>query len=234
MARVLSVGYVQLSLQKSNPPTILVDAGGSVGTPGWKKLDLVPMEKVVSSDGILDLEFVGTPPSDPVIQRVTQVTADFVIDKDVDKIVGVVVHSRTNSITQLLSSDGSGWPGGGSLAAATMARFDAGNLTTLAVGEEGTHPAGESHPLPIEKFAHHNAETMALIPSESVPYHPGEKLPWIDEKLPYETQTTNPYADTAIQRTSFPGENGPGPDPWQNGPGPDPWRQLMRSPFGTR
>ena len=35
MVRVLSINTVRLSLQKSNPPTILVEADGTVGTPGW-------------------------------------------------------------------------------------------------------------------------------------------------------------------------------------------------------
>lgn len=104
MARVLSVTSVRISLQKSNPPTILVEATGKVGTPGWKNIDLVSIEDKLSDDGILDLELSGNPPSRDVLlpQVIRDVTGDFVITKDVERIVGVVVHARTNTMTALI------------------------------------------------------------------------------------------------------------------------------------
>lgn len=138
MVRVLTVSSVRLSLQKSNPPTLLVEADGIVGTPGWKNVDLVPMEDPVSADGILDLEFVGTPPEGIVIQVVRPVTGDFVITKDVDRIVGVVVHARTNSMTQLRST----LPVPADLMA--LGRLDLGDQTAVIAGgfAGGPIPAG--------------------------------------------------------------------------------------------
>ena len=129
MARVLSISNVQLMLQKSNPPSLLVLAAGKVGTPGWRNLDLRSIEKKLSDDGILDVEMIGTPPQGPIIQLVTDVTADLVITSDVERIVGVAVHSRTNIVTQLLGES-------------TLAPEDAaaGRLTTFAVGEEDRVP----------------------------------------------------------------------------------------------
>ena len=248
MARVLSVGSVQLSLQKSNPPTILVVADGIVGTPGWKNIDLVPIEHPVSADGILDLEFVGTPPEGIVIQVTRPVTGDFVITENVEKIVGVVVHARTNSVTQLLSGPSTAVPTqpplnfgvtpplGGTPGTADMARMTAfglnasPHLTTLAVGEEGittfASQFAESPPLTphIEKMAARMAETMAMIPSESWVQAPAEKLALgTAEKFMLETSPVTDFVHN--QKFASAGENGPGPDPI----GP-----MFFSPFGVR
>lgn len=215
MVRVLTINSVRLSLQKSNPPTILVEADGTVGTPGWKNLDLVPMEDPVSADGILDLEFVGTPPTGIVIQVIRPVTADFIITADVEKIVGVVVHSRTNSVTQLLSVATN--PGGPSPG---IPRFgvDPNAFTTLAIGEEGTRAIGETHfGGPIEKIAVRNAETLALIPSETWHFNPGESHPLI------ENLNTFPAENGPIGPRTFAGENGPDPI------GPE----ILTSPLGN-
>lgn len=108
MTRVLSVTSVRISLQKSNPPTMLVEATGNVATSGWKNVDLVSIEGELSPDGILDLELAGTPPPrDAVVLPVIRdVTGDFVITTDADRIVGVIVHARTNSMTAMLGAAG--------------------------------------------------------------------------------------------------------------------------------
>jgi hypothetical protein len=225
MVRVLTVNSVRLSLQKSNPPTILVEADGTVGTPGWKNLDLVPMENPVSADGILDLEFVGNPPGGFVIQVVRPVTADFVITTDVEKIVGVIVHARTGSATQLLSAPTT--PADPSPPALPGAP---GTFTTFAIGEEGprTFPPGEftktfimGEEGPVKTFAlgEEGFHTQAVGETPPTPLN----VEMIIHKPPVaDIQFTVP-------RERFPGPGpGPGPDP-----GPD-FTQMLNTPFGTR
>ncbi|MEO6015481.1 MAG: hypothetical protein ABIQ30_18085 [Devosia sp.] len=103
MARIFKVDTVSITIQKTNPPTLLVTATGRAATPGWKHLDLVPLETTLSPDGILDLEFVGDPPTGIVPQVITAVTADYMTTADVEKIVGVQIHARTNTQSALRS-----------------------------------------------------------------------------------------------------------------------------------
>ena len=213
MVRVLTVNSVRLSLQKSIPPAILVEADGTVGTPGWKNFDLVPLEDPVSADGILDLEFVGTPPTGIIIQVPRPASADFIITNDVDKIVGVVVHARNGSVTQLLSLPNVELP----------SPPLPGSLTTFAVGEEG----------PRSFFTGEITKSFTIA-EEGGPFFTqavGETPP-----TPLNVELMKPpIADIqfTIPRERLPGV-GPGPGP---GPGPDPgpdFSQIQNTPFGTR
>ncbi|MBA70160.1 MAG: hypothetical protein CML30_14935 [Rhizobiales bacterium] len=102
--RLLSVSSVDLSLNKSNPPTLLVVVAGLAATPGYQNVRLEILEKELSPDGIFDLELVGEPPSGVVPQVVTPAQANIVIEREVERIVGVMVHARTNSITRVLGA----------------------------------------------------------------------------------------------------------------------------------
>lgn len=207
MVRVLTVNSVRLSLQKSNPRAILVEADGTVGTPGWKNFDLVPLEDPVSADGILDLEFVGTPPTGIIIQVQRPASADFIITKDVDKIVGVVVHARNGSVTQLLSVPDVELPPPPlpdpfktfAVGEEGPSSFFTGGITkSFTIAEEGgpffTQAVGETPPTPL------NVELMKP-----------------------------PIADIQFTPERFPGVGPrPGPDP-----APD-FSQVQNTPFGTR
>ena len=150
--RVLSVQDVRLSLLKSEPPQLLVSATGITATAGWAGADLVSLEKVLSADGILDLEFVADPPKagSLVPQVLTPISAVVTIEKDVPKIVGVNVHSRTNEILRLL-------------------QHEVGQPTTRAIGEEGVDPGqqfttlalGEENPT-TQALGEENPTTLAL------------------------------------------------------------------------
>lgn len=102
--RLLSVSSVDLALNKSNPPTLLVVVAGLAATPGYKNVRLEILEKELSPDGIFDLALVGEPPDVPVPFVVTPAQANIVIERDVERIVGVIVHARTNSVTSMLGS----------------------------------------------------------------------------------------------------------------------------------
>lgn len=101
--RLLSVSSVDLALNKSNPPTLVVAVAGIAATPGYKNVRLEVTEgDELSPDGILDLELVGEPPKGIVPQMLTPAHANIIIERDVDRIVGVIVHARTNSMTAML------------------------------------------------------------------------------------------------------------------------------------
>ena len=150
--RLLSVDDVQVTLNKTEPPTLLVVVSGSAATPGYSNIRLDVLEGDLSADRIFDLEFVGDPPTGIVPQLVVPAHANLVITQDVEKIAGVMVHARTNSRTALVGAASFGL---------TPLHAGAGTalgekLTTLALGEEGgptiVHVFGEgSGPVFLEK-----------------------------------------------------------------------------------
>lgn len=176
MQRVLQVNQVKLSYLKSSPPKLMIEATGIGGTPCWKNIELVPLEKKLSADGILDLEFVGNPPKDIIPQVTQEVTTDILIENEVDKIIGVLIHSRTNKFLELIG----GQEGEPVLEKAMMGRdfvegrFD--TLTTLAIGEEDRFPP---------KTFIKGEEGKTLIDFEegkTLLYNEEGKSPWIGEE----------------------------------------------------
>jgi hypothetical protein len=151
-----------------------------------ENIDLVPIAGS-DGDGILDLDFVGTPPTGIVNPVLTAVSGDFVISDGADRLSGVLVHARSNNMSAFVAGGGDATnPGGPSTGVDRFVSAQFGQVTTLAIGEEGVNTAaiGETHVFqPTESFAAHRAETMALIPSESVPGIGFEKQP-ITEKMP--------------------------------------------------
>lgn len=234
MAKIFSVNSVQLQILKSNPVQILVVAHGMAATSGWKNIDLVPI-KGSEGDGVLDLEFVGTPPAGISLPVLTPVTGDFVIEDGADKLAGVMVHARTNNMTALVSGErGQATSPGGPSAGVSrfMAMADvagAQGLTTLAVGEEGDWGTfasrwAESPPLTpqIETVARTGAEKLpitekfATAAAEKFAAHLGEKNPFIKEIR---------WEDILRQKPGGFGEGDPGPDPYAS---------MFLSPFGVR
>jgi hypothetical protein len=214
MAKLFSVTSVQIAILKSNPIKLLVTVHGMASTSGWKNIDLVPIPNS-DADGVLDLDFVGTPPTGEVLTRLTPVTTDHVIEDGASKLSGVLVHARSNSLSALVSEGGSiSNPGGPTpgIDRFVSARF--GDVTTFAIGEEGLN-------------------TLAMIPSETMAGIGFEKLPitekWaIPEKLPVGEKPpvfeTDPSRDLRVGAKLSLGEVGPGPGP---DPGP-----FFRTPLG--
>jgi hypothetical protein len=127
-----------------------VTVHGYAVTSGWTDPALVPLEKKLSADGILDLDFVGTPPDSINMPVLSPQTAELVWSDDVDRLVGVRVVSRTGDVVRLIdrqaaqattpASETTQIAGEGQhphFAAAAMA---GGGATTMATGEEGPPP----------------------------------------------------------------------------------------------
>jgi hypothetical protein len=100
-SRIYSIEEVHLeSLMRipENPPVISVSAKGWVPTSGWTHPELAPWMYIKPpTDYILDLDFVATAPTGPVLQVFSKigVVKTFPVPSWV---VGVRVHSSTNSI----------------------------------------------------------------------------------------------------------------------------------------
>ena len=122
MSRVYSVDAVRvewLMTIPEMPPAISVSAEGQVPTSGWSHPDLSPWVYIVPpKDGILDLDFIASPPTGLALQVFTKigVTKAFPVPPWV---VGVRVHSSTNSVeakpegaraSSAMDPKAEGWP----------------------------------------------------------------------------------------------------------------------------
>lgn len=101
--RVFSVVSVELELRGGEAPQLTAIAHGYVVSSGWSDVELVPLERKLSADGILDLDFVAMPPGEfdmPVLSPVSAVLEWKT--SEVGRLMGVRVVSRTNEITKLV------------------------------------------------------------------------------------------------------------------------------------
>jgi len=105
-ARVYQVESVNASLQKSNPPSLLVSAGGQVNSSGWTDGHLTDWVYIVApSDGIQDYDFVAKKPTGIVLWLVSPIFADIVVPNvDIENywgegkaLKGIRVHSASCS-----------------------------------------------------------------------------------------------------------------------------------------
>jgi hypothetical protein len=95
---ILEVTDVRLSVLKSFPPQLQIAASGTVSTSGWSNPQLVPFNYVQAPpDGIYDFEFVATPPQDVTAQVITAIAANYIWKTFPQELVGVRIHSSTNS-----------------------------------------------------------------------------------------------------------------------------------------
>jgi hypothetical protein len=102
---VFSVDGVCFAVDKSNPPQLQVSALGQVNTSGWKAPMLLPHVYVVPpADGVLDLDFMATPPSGMALQVISPITGDVAVTL-VDWIKGVRVRSSTNQSVAMLGDE---------------------------------------------------------------------------------------------------------------------------------
>ncbi|MGO4405249.1 hypothetical protein AB4Z10_13435 [Bosea sp. RAF48] len=106
-SRVYSVTEVRvqhLMVIPENPPAISVEVKGYTPTSGWQFPELGPWMYIAEpADGILDLDFIATPPTGFVLQVFTpiSVTQAFPIPKWVK---GVRVHAATNNMVKMFDA----------------------------------------------------------------------------------------------------------------------------------
>lgn len=104
--RVLAVTQVDVQLQKSAPPTLVIVASGSVPSSNWTDPSLEPWRYVLPpEDGVQDFDFVAKPPIGTAFTVVLPIIAEArgVINADDywgpgQPLCGVRVHARGDSI----------------------------------------------------------------------------------------------------------------------------------------
>lgn len=99
---VYSVEKVNYAIQKTVPPVLLIDAQGQVNTGGWTGGELRPRGiENPSTEGILELDFVATPPNGPSDDGFHPITGRGEWSSDIESILGVTVYAETNKITEM-------------------------------------------------------------------------------------------------------------------------------------
>jgi hypothetical protein len=98
-SRIYRVDAIELSLNKKNPPELVITARGTCSTPGWQDIQLSIYEYVTPpADGMQEFDFVGTPPSGIVTQVLTPVSAEYLMPDPPKWLRGVRIHAATNSL----------------------------------------------------------------------------------------------------------------------------------------
>jgi hypothetical protein len=103
---IYSMESIRVSLLKTNPPLIQIDAVGWVNSTGWSDGHLVPRVYAnPPADGIFDFDFAAVPPSGIVIWVFCRIAATTVwTNGDVSQVKGVRIHAATGSMEALLGS----------------------------------------------------------------------------------------------------------------------------------
>lgn len=95
-----SVERVEYAFLLRNPPHLNVRAEGKTSTGGWSEFEL-RLQNAASParDGILELEFVATPPDFVAQPDLTAIAAEIIWKEDVNSLRGVRVYSASNEAT---------------------------------------------------------------------------------------------------------------------------------------
>ncbi len=97
--KILNIKEIKLSIEKSNPPNLIVDAKGEVTTGGWSNGRLIPYIYIAPpADGIYEFDFVADSPDGIVPQVITPIDAKpFVWNGFPDELKGVKIYTSSNS-----------------------------------------------------------------------------------------------------------------------------------------
>lgn len=105
--KVIEVTKVTLEIQKTNPPTLVINASGKVNTGGWTNGQLIPFVYIVPpQDGIYEFDFVADEPNGISTQVISNIdTAPFSWNDFPNDLNGVKVYASSNSISEPLKKD---------------------------------------------------------------------------------------------------------------------------------
>ena len=198
MVRIFTVNEIQFHHADDTSGSVVISVIGTAATPGYKEVDLRPLEDEISADGIFDMELVGKPPNRAVPQVLTPVTASYIWEEKA-QLVGVRVVARSNELTQLVTKTATATIDPSRLSEAARLPHDFTTLalgeempTTLAFGEEGgsTIFRGEEGPGPgtlaigegptTLAFGEEGQKTQALGEEGPKPFF-GETDPRVDD-----------------------------------------------------
>jgi hypothetical protein len=117
ISRVYSVMQVSVGttlISDNSVPALTISAIGQVNSGGWSNPELGPWSYITPpADGILDLDFLATPPKPGVIVSMgfQNITAHAILAIP-DWVRGVRVHASTNSMEQRIDASSSAKSGG--------------------------------------------------------------------------------------------------------------------------
>ena len=103
--KVLKVLEIELSIEKINPPNLVINAKGEVTTGGWSNGHLLPFVYITPPvDGVYEFDFVADPPEGIVPQVITPIDAKpFIWKAFPEELKGVKVYASSNSKIEKIS-----------------------------------------------------------------------------------------------------------------------------------
>lgn len=101
--KIMKVLRANITIYKTKPPVLCIDAAGTVPTGGWTNGRLVPYIYVTfPTDGIWDFDFVADEPAGIVTQVISVISATYVWPDYPAGLKGVRIHSSTNKLEELI------------------------------------------------------------------------------------------------------------------------------------
>jgi len=95
---VYRIDTIELSLNKSNPPSLNIIANGYTRTGGWTNPQLVP--RAGAQKGVVEYDFCADPPNGPAIDSLEAIQAR-AVHADAENVTGVVVYAENNRVSVL-------------------------------------------------------------------------------------------------------------------------------------
>lgn len=102
-AKILKVDSVELQILESSPPQLIINAGGTVSTPGWTNGQLIPWDFGSPKDGIYDFDFVADAPTGIVLQVLMPISTSLHLASIPQDMKGVRVHASSGSVESFLN-----------------------------------------------------------------------------------------------------------------------------------
>lgn len=90
---------IDVKLMERQPPLAEVTVKGVAPTGGWTNITLRPVE---TKGGVLELELVGTPPSGPATQALTNIAAAVQINPLPAEVKMIRIVSQTNKALKVI------------------------------------------------------------------------------------------------------------------------------------
>lgn len=99
--KVLSVINITFEILKKNPPTLVIEANGTVNSSGWLNAQLNPFIYVAPPvDGIYEFNFVANKPTGIVLEVITVIhSKPFFWDNFPPDLKGIKVYAETDDVT---------------------------------------------------------------------------------------------------------------------------------------
>ncbi|WP_294825084.1 hypothetical protein [uncultured Flavobacterium sp.] len=105
MKKIFAVKDVIISIGKSNPPTLIINAEGDVPTTGWKGGILSPyIYAKQPEDGIYEFDFIAQEPGGIVNEVITPISASYSDEAFDPEIKGVKIYASNNFIKAFLEN----------------------------------------------------------------------------------------------------------------------------------